>query len=99
MNFVQNVISGLNDEICALSVENIVKKHRDVSDREKNFLFNYIREGNLPASERLVSNDATQNIKITMESLSDYKANVISIVDSLFAYGFIPTLLEAQAAK
>ena len=65
-------MSAVGDETRALTVENILHKPLGITDREKNFLFNYIKEGDLPDKQRVVSNDPSMNIKITKESVADY---------------------------
>ena len=40
-----------------LTVEAVTKKTRGVTAREKKFLYNYLREGDLPENMRVVSND------------------------------------------
>ena len=40
-----NWIQAIGDETRALDVDSILKKTRGISDREKNFLFNYLVEG------------------------------------------------------
>ena len=47
-----NFFKALGDEMRALNVIEIVQKTRGVSDREKNFLFNYLKEGDLPVEKR-----------------------------------------------
>jgi len=86
-------IRSIQDETCALYVKSIIDKKHDISEREKLFLFNYLREGNIPDSMRIVANNKDMNLRI-LEKVEDYKTNVFVIVESFFTYGFIPELLE-----
>ena len=75
-----------------MTVDTVTKKNRGLSAREKSFLFNYLREGNIDENLRVVANNPNQNLKIN-EALDSYKTNVYVIVESFFTYGFIPVLL------
>ena len=61
--------------------------------REKKFVFNYLKEGDLSEYMRQVSKDPNENIKI-IESVEVYIPNVMLIVESFLNYGFLPTLLS-----
>lgn len=75
-----------------LTVEAVTKKTRGVTAREKKFLFNYLREGDMPENMRVVSNDKNENVKIT-EGTDNYISNVMLIVEFFINCGFLPTLL------
>ena len=95
VNFVTNALQAIGDETRALTVEYVTKKNRGLlSAREKNFLFNYLREGDIDENLRIVANNPNQNLRIN-EPIDSYKTNVYVIVESFFTYGFIPTLLQA----
>ena len=94
VQYVTDTFRALGDETRALTVDGVTKKQRGVSDREKNFIFNYLREGDIPPAMRIVANDPAQNLHFK-EPESTYKTNVFVIVESFFTYGFIPELLEA----
>ena len=93
---MSETLRALGNETRALTVDEVISKRRNVSIREKNFLLNYLREGNIPENIRRVSNDPDANLRIN-EPLESYQTNVFIIVESFFNYGFIPSLLEAQA--
>ena len=71
VSLLQGAFQAIDDETKALKVKDVLEKTRNVSAREKKFLFTYLREGNLPESQRTVSNDPNQNIKIT-EGCEEY---------------------------
>ena len=93
-----NTLRALGDETRFLTVEGITEKTRNISDREKKYLFNYLREGDIPENFRQVSNDPAANLRIN-EPIESYQTCVFIIVESFFTYSFIPALLESQAAK
>lgn len=63
-----------------------------MTKNEREFLFYYLREGDKSILERNTS-------KFQLNEPDDrYKTNVFEIVRFLLEYGFIPPLLEAQAA-
>ena len=85
-------MQAIQDETKILTVEKVTKSTRGVTAREKKFLFNYLREGDVPENMRTVSNDKNENVKIT-EGPEDYISNVMLIVEFFLNCGFIPTLL------
>lgn len=98
VEFMAETLRALGDETRALTVEGITEKSHKISVREKNYLFNFLREGNIPENIRRVSNDPAANLRIN-EPLEAYPTSVFLIVESFFTYGFIPALLESQAAR
>ena len=90
---------ALNDETRALTVDSVTKKQHGISEREKNFLFNYIREGDIPENMRIVAKNPQFNLRINEPADSVYQTNIYVIVESFLTYGFKPSLLEAQAAR
>ena len=98
VQFMTDTLRALGDETRALIVENIVDKRQKISDREKRYIFNYLREGNIPENIRRVANDPAANLRIN-EPIESYAPNVAMIVESFFTYGFIPQLLESQANR
>ena len=80
-------------ETRALTVEEVAKKSHKVSRRERNFLFNYIKEGDIPEHMRSVANDPEQNLKIH-DPIEEYKTNVFVIIEAFFKHGFIPEILQ-----
>ena len=75
------------------TIENLSSKLKDLSETEKNFIFNYIKEGDIPENSRQVANGKDSELRI-VEPLSSYKQNVYLILESFLTYGFIPALLE-----
>ena len=90
-----NTVRALGNETKALTVESVTKQCRNLIAREKNFLFNYLKEGDIEEHLRIIANDPQHNIKIN-EPIDSYKTNVYVIVESFFTYGFKPALLQAQ---
>ena len=88
-------MAALGNETRALIVEDVCKKLHSLSDREKHFLFNYLKEGDMNERDRVMANNPTLNLKIN-ESIESYKTNVYLIVESFFNYGFIPLVIEER---
>ena len=91
-------VTALTDETRALQVDKIIEKQRGISGREKKFLFNYLSEGDIPETMRIIANNPEMNLRIN-EDIESYKTNVYEIVTSFFTYGFIPVILEQQAQR
>ena len=51
-------LQAIENENKRLIVDDVLKKTRGITEREKKFLFNYLREGDIPENLRIVSNDA-----------------------------------------
>ena len=98
VQFMTDTLRALGDETRFLTVEGITEKLYNISEREKKYLFNYLREGNIPENIRQVSNDPAANLRIN-EPIESYQTSVFIIVESFFTYSFIPTLLESQAVR
>ena len=75
------------------TIENLCNKLKDLTEMEKNFIFNYIKEGDIPENTRNVATGKDSELRI-VEPLSSYKQNVYLIIESFLTYGFIPALLE-----
>ena len=88
-------MAALGNETRALIVEDVCKKLHSLSDREKNFLFNYLKEGDMNEKDRVMANNTALNLKIN-ENIASYKTNVYLIVESFFNYGFIPLIIEER---
>ena len=88
-------MAALGNETRALIVEDVCKKLHSLSDREKNFLFNYLKEGDMNERDRVTANNTALNLKIN-ENIASYKTNVYLIVESFFNYGFIPLMIEER---
>ena len=88
-------MAALGNETRALIVEDVCKKLHSLSDREKNFLFNYLKEGDMNERDRVMANNTALNLKIN-ENIASYKTNVYLIVESFFNYGFIPLIIEER---
>ena len=86
-------VAALGNETRALIVEDVCKKLHSLSDREKHFLFNYLKEGDMNERDRVTANNTALNLKIN-ENIASYKTNVYLIVESFFNYGFIPLIIE-----
>ena len=95
LSYVGNTVRALGDETRSLTVDAVTNKSHNLTDREKNFLFNYLREGDIEQHLRVVANDPSRNLRIN-EPVDAYKMNVCVIVESFFTYGFKPVLLQAQ---
>ena len=85
-------VAALGNETRALIVEDVCKKLHSLSDREKHFLFNYLKEGDMNERDRVTANNTALNLKIN-ENIASYKTNVYLIVESFFNYGFIPLII------
>ena len=77
----------------AQTIENLSSKLKDLTETDKNFIFNYIKEGDIPENSRQVANGRDSELRIA-EPISSYKQNVYLIIESFLTYGFIPALLE-----
>ena len=88
-------VAALGNETRALIVEDVCKKLHSLSDREKHFLFNYLKEGDMNERDRVTANNTALNLKIN-ENIASYKTNVYLIVESFFNYGFIPLIIEER---
>ena len=88
-------VAALGNETRALIVEDVCKKLHSLSDREKHFLFNYLKEGDMQERDRVTANNTALNLKIN-ENIASYKTNVYLIVESFFNYGFIPLIIEER---
>ena len=85
-------VAALGNETRALIVEDVCKKLHSLSDREKHFLFKYLKEGDMSERDRVTANNTALNLKIN-ENIASYKTNVYLIVESFFNYGFIPLII------
>lgn len=47
LSYVGNTVRALGDETRSLTVDAVTNKSHNLTDREKNFLFNYLREGDI----------------------------------------------------
>lgn len=81
-------LQAIQDETRALRVGTLCNKQAGLTEREKSFIYNYIREGNLPEHLRIQSSKQ-QNLKI-YEPIEDYQKNVIMLIESIFLYQFKP---------
>ena len=80
------------------TIENLSNKLKDLTETEKDFIFNYIKEGNIPENSREVATGRDAELRI-VEPLSSYKQNVYLIIECFLTYGFIPALLEVQGQE
>jgi len=79
---------AIQDEARALRVGDLVNKSSGLTAREKSFVFNYMREGDIPEHLRIHGNQDT-NLRI-YEPIPEFQRNVIMLVESFFLYSFKP---------
>ena len=81
-------LQAIQDETRALRVGDLCNKYTGLTERDKMFIYNYIREGDIPEHLRVRSSNQ-QNLKI-YEPVEEYQKNVIMLIESFFLYQFKP---------
>ena len=77
-------------EAKAITIEDLSSKQGRLTEREKEFIFNYFKEGDLQDHLRINGSvNSNSNIRI-YEPIEEYKKNVVLLVELLFNYQFKP---------
>ena len=79
---------AIQDETRALRVSDLTNKSSGLTERDKAFIFNYMREGDIPEHLRIKANQ-NSNLKI-YEPIEEFTKNVIMLIESFFLYSFKP---------
>jgi hypothetical protein len=86
----QGLGTAMFEEIKILRVLEVCKKMNGLTKREKDFLFNYVRQGDLPVEQRRQDQDLR-----SVERVEDYNNFVVAVLDSIFHYQYLPRLHQA----
>ena len=83
-------LQALTDESKAITVHDITENCVELTDRQKEFIFNYMKEGDIPDHLRLDGSSKKNSSLRIYEPIEDYKMNVIVLLELIFNYQFKP---------
>ena len=89
LQLIKGLGTAIFEEIKILKVLDVCEKKNNLTRREKDFLFNYIRQGDLPIEMRKQDQDLR-----SVEKVEDYNNFVVVVLDSIFHYQYLPRIHE-----
>ena len=82
----RDTMQAISDETKCISVEELSVKTGKLSTREKEFIFNYVREGDLPDHLRINGGSQKNTGFRINEPIEHYKRNVFLLIEVILNY-------------